>query len=133
MIRFRRYSTVAAPAALVPPGQKAFYEITFSEGDGFSHMGKRHGMILCQNDSRVIGTFSKFILVLYFETAQTSSGMLLKNSNLRKSPYTNNNSTTMPLVENNLMFYAHARIRLGDERVSEEGFTLGSRRWRLLG
>ena len=40
MIRFSNFATVAAPAAVVPPGKKSWYEITFKEGDGISQIGK---------------------------------------------------------------------------------------------
>ena len=43
VIRFRGFSTVTAPTAVVTCGKKAYYEITFKEGSGISQMGKYWG------------------------------------------------------------------------------------------
>ena len=38
-IDYGSFSTVSAPSAVVPPGKKAFYEVTFKEGSGISQIG----------------------------------------------------------------------------------------------
>ena len=38
-VKFDTVSTAAAPSAVVPSGKKAWYEVTFIEGDGISQMG----------------------------------------------------------------------------------------------